>query len=365
MNGKQICVANVQYKKPTASDSKRNTGLLRYLTYRDGRYGHIHQEAGMERWHDHGLGATVGQVAQRCGDYQSQHVLAFTLVFNPNPELTAMVPLDQREQFVCELTEMALERFFEARGVEGGIEYAFVMHHRESENPQSPGLHDPHTHVILPGTYYDEGAGERAPLYFSRNKHVNHVELLHQTTEQTQRELLDRYVGRDWEQRYDALEAVREQQRAIVETAPHGTLSDDKARAWDAWIGERRTDDEHSAVGYYRHFPRDAKTEQTTFEPDELDLEFRPLVRGLLHEQAATVATWIGQSMKDYPEQSLAQTIAFLTDMNALSADERAVWIQEMAHDLARIHEPPAPEITNDIEPHDEPPARRYDIDFF
>jgi len=44
MNGKQICVANVQYKKPTASDSKRNTGLLRYLTYRDGRYGHIHQE---------------------------------------------------------------------------------------------------------------------------------------------------------------------------------------------------------------------------------------------------------------------------------------------------------------------------------
>ena len=319
----------------------------------------------MERWHDHGLGATVGQVAQRCGDYQSQHVLAFTLVFNPNPELTAMVPLDQREQFVCELTEMALERFFEARGVEGGIEYAFVMHHRESENPQSLGLHDPHTHVILPGTYYDEGAGERAPLYFSRNKHVNHVELLHQTTEQTQRELLDRYVGRDWEQRYDALEAVREQQRAIVETAPHGTLSDEKGRAWDTWIGERRTHDEHSAVGYYRSFPRDAKTEQTTFKPDELGLEFRPLVRGLLHEQAATVATWIGQSMKDYPEQSLAQTIAFLTDMNALSADERAVWIQEMAHDLARIHEPPAPEITNDIEPHDEPPARRYDIDFF
>jgi len=365
MNGKQMCVANVQYKKPTASDSKRNTGLLRYLTYRDGRYGHIHQEAGMERWHDHGLGASVGQIAQRCGDYQSQHVLAFTLVFNPNPELMAMVPLEQREPFVCELTETTLERFFEARGVEGGLEYAFVMHHRESENPQSPGLHDPHTHVILPGTYYDEGAGERAPLYFSRNKHVNHVELLHQTTEQTQRELMDRYVGRDWEQRYDALEAVREQQRAIVETAPHGTLSDEKGRAWDAWIGERRTHDEHSAVGYYRSFPRDAKTEQTTFKDNELDLEFRPLVRGLSHEQAATVATWLGQSMKDYPEQSLAQTVAFLTGMNALSTEERAVWIQEMAHDLARIHEPPAPEITDDIEPDDEPPTRHYDIGFF
>ncbi len=138
-----------------------------------------------------------------------------------------------------------------------------------------------------------------------------------------------------------------------------------KVAPWDTWIGERRTDDEHSAVGYYRSFPRDAKTEQTTFEPDELDLEFRPLVRGLSHEQAATVATWLEQSMKDYHEQSLAQTIAFMTDMNALSADECTVWIDAMAHDLARIHELPMPEITDDIEPDDEPPTRGYDIDFF
>jgi hypothetical protein len=33
MNPKQLCVANVKYKKPTADDTKRAKGLLRYLTY--------------------------------------------------------------------------------------------------------------------------------------------------------------------------------------------------------------------------------------------------------------------------------------------------------------------------------------------
>ena len=40
MNRKQMVVANVRYKKPTPGDAKRQKGLLRYLTYRDGRTGH-------------------------------------------------------------------------------------------------------------------------------------------------------------------------------------------------------------------------------------------------------------------------------------------------------------------------------------
>jgi hypothetical protein len=146
MNRKQMVVANVQYKKPTQDDTKRQKGLLRYLTYRDGRTGHIKQRGGVERWHDLGLGRTLQEVAQRCEAYKSDHVLAFTLVFNANPELMHMVSVEQREQFVCELTEQALEQFFEARGIESGVEASYVLHHRNSENPESPGLHDPHTH---------------------------------------------------------------------------------------------------------------------------------------------------------------------------------------------------------------------------
>ena len=37
MDRKQMCVANIQYKKPTANEAKRAQGLLRYLTYRDRR----------------------------------------------------------------------------------------------------------------------------------------------------------------------------------------------------------------------------------------------------------------------------------------------------------------------------------------
>ncbi len=166
MNRKQMVVANVQYKKPAADDAKRQKGLLRYLTCREGRHGPAIQEAGQERWHDRGLGKSVAEIARRCEDYKSDPVLAFTLVFNSNPDLMAMVPVEQREAFVRELTETALDHFFDARGLEGGIEYAYVLHHRESENREAPGLHDPHSHVILPGTVFDEGAGERFPLYF-------------------------------------------------------------------------------------------------------------------------------------------------------------------------------------------------------
>jgi hypothetical protein len=33
MDHKQMCVANLKYKKPTEADSKKAKGLLRYLTY--------------------------------------------------------------------------------------------------------------------------------------------------------------------------------------------------------------------------------------------------------------------------------------------------------------------------------------------
>ena len=104
MDRRQMCVANVQYKKPTANESKRTKGLLRYLTYRESRDEAARYAAGRERWEDHGMGGSVAEIAQRCEALQSKHVLLFSLVYNVNPDLIAMVAPERREQFVCELT---------------------------------------------------------------------------------------------------------------------------------------------------------------------------------------------------------------------------------------------------------------------
>ncbi len=301
MDRKQMCVANVKYKKPTASDSKKAKGLLRYLTYRDSRDGHIKQVSGRERWSDHGLGSTVGEIADTCEQYRSDHVLAFTLVFNVNPDLIVMVPEKRRARFVRELTETTLDRFFEERGIEGGIEHSYVTHFRESEDSQAPGMPNPHTHVILPGTYFDENAGERVPLFFSRNKKVDHIEMLHRCTEMQMTDLLERYVGPDWEQRSDTLEAVREQQRQVDERTPDGEVIDEAGQAWPVWAGVRRTTEELSAAGTYRYFPAE----------DGPQLEFRPLLLNMPHEMADAVADMFTAHLHLYPDPTLEKLEGF------------------------------------------------------
>jgi hypothetical protein len=278
--------------------------MLIRLSYRDSRDGHIKQASGQERWVDHGLGHTVGEIAEMCDRYQSEHVLAFTLVLNPNPELLSMVPDKQRGRFVRELTENTLDQFFEARGLETGLEFSYVTHRRLSEDPQAPGLPDPHTHVILPGTYFDEGEGRRVPLFFSRNKNVDHIELLHQITEKNMVDGMERYVGPDWERRYDALEGVREQQCSVVEHEPDGEFFDERI-AWPVWAGVRRLTEDTSAAGIYRYFPVAPASGQTEFKPDELRLEFRPLLQFLDHDLADTVAQAFAYQMRTYPDPSL------------------------------------------------------------
>jgi len=276
MDRKQMCVANVKYKKPTPDDTKRAKNLLKYLTYRDSRDGYVKQRTGMERWVDHGMGGSVRDIAQHCEDLRSEHVLTFSLVINPNPDLTAMVPFDLRERFVRELTEAVVEEFFDERGLDTGIEYSYVLHHRNSTDLQSPGLHDPHTHVVLPGTVFDEEHGQRVPLFFSQNRKVNHIEMLHHVTEREMGVLMYRYVGLDWERRYDNLDAVRAAQLAISDEPAHGEFTND-GDSFDFWIGARRTDEQTSAVGYYQ-----------TVEDDRA--EFRPLVSRLRHDEAELLA---------------------------------------------------------------------------
>jgi hypothetical protein len=312
MDRKQMCIANVQYKKPTVSEAKRAQGLLRYLTYRESRDEAARSAVGRERWEDHGMGGSPAEIAQRCAALQSKHVLLFSLVYNVNPDLMALVDPRQREQFVRELTVSTTEAFFEERGIDTGIEYAFVMHHRQTDDPGSPGRHNPHTHVVLPGTYYDDDMGERVPLYFSRNQAVNHVDMLHTLTERQVAEQMERYVGPNWEERIDRLEAAREAQLAITEQPAHGTFGTDEGEI-SFWVGSRRTDERTSAAGYY----------QTVGEGDA---EFRPLIGGLKHDQAELLARLLHSEIGG-DVLALRQRAA---DINVMSAAERDAFFADL-----------------------------------
>ncbi len=336
MDRKQMCVANVQYKKPSADGAKQSKNLLRYLTYRESRDEAARHVAGRERWVDQGMGGSVAEIAQRCDDLKSEHVLTFSLVMNPNPDLIAMVAPEEREQFVRELTESTVNGFFDERGLDTGVEFSYVLHHRLTDDPQAPGLHDPHTHLVLPGTVYDEEHGQRVPLFFSRNRKVNHIDLLHDVTERTMVMQMEHYVGPDWERRYDELAAVREQERVIAETEPHGVILDDQGESWDVWCGTRRMDEQQTAVGFYSWYV--ATTED---DPDALRLEFRPLTAGLPHEQAAFFARVLAQEMNG-DINKLKELAGLLKGMNA---EQHTALIGEMGG-----YEQPVRDISPDFE---------------
>jgi hypothetical protein len=274
--------------------------LLKYLTYRESRDEKARQAGGRERWLDQGMGASVSEIAERCEAYQSEHVLMFSLVINPNVDLIRMVPPDEREAFVKQLTERTMNNFFDARGIDTGVEWSAVLHHRQTDGNEAPGQHNPHTHVVLPGTYYDADGGRRKPLYFSKNRRVDHIELLHEVTQENMVALMDRYAGRDWEQRYDALTAVREQQEQVAYTEEaHGH----EPGIGPVWAGVRRTDEETSAVGFYGYFKN---------REDQTILQFRPVMPNLDHEEAVLLALQLKEQLReqrDQPEIEASTTV--------------------------------------------------------
>jgi hypothetical protein len=306
MDRKQMCVANVRYKKPTTNEAKRAKGLLRYLTYRESRDEAARYAAGQERWEDHGMGSSVADIIQR------DHVLLFSLVYNVNPDLMAMVAPEQRERFVRELTVQTTEAFFEERSIDTGVEWSYVLHHRQTDDPQSPGRHDPHTHVVLPGTYYDDGLGERVPLYFSRNKRVDHIAMLHDLTERQTAAQMEHYVGPNWERRYDALETARAAQIAVIEQPAHGTFATEDGE-FNFWVGARRTDEATSASGYYR-----------TLEDGEVT--FRPLISGLKHDEAELLSRLLHSEIGS----DFAALRQIAEGINNLSIAERETFFAEV-----------------------------------
>jgi hypothetical protein len=326
MNRKRMCVANVQYKKPSADGAKGSKNLLRYLTYRESRYAAARYVAGQERWVDHGMGQSVKAIADRCNDLKSEHVLMFSLVVNPAPDLVALVPSERREAFVRELTEGVVEGFFEERGLYTGVEYSYCLHHRETDDPQTPGQHNPHTHVVLPGTVYSEDQGGRIPLYFSQNRKVNHIEMMHSIAESQTAELMDRYVGHDWEQRIDTLEAAREEQRLVVFQPAHGELPD----IGSAWSGVRVRDEATSDVGIYGYF------DENEDDKDRRALRFRSLIAGLPHDEAELLSLYLAEVMKEDKEE-WASEIELIKTMGIA---QRAELVQTIAEHTTDASEP-------------------------
>jgi hypothetical protein len=164
---------------------------------------------------------------------------------------------------------------------------------------------------VLPGTYFDDGLGERAPLYFSRNKSVDHIAMLHNLTERQVADQMERYVGHDWEERYDLLAAVRQVEQGVTGDPAHGAVEEEDT-PFSFWCGTRRTDEKTSAAGYYR-------------TSDE-GVTFRPLVSGLHHDEADMVARLLYSEVSE----GFAYLKALAGQVTELTRTERAAFFEEL-----------------------------------
>jgi len=209
---KAIIVTDFAYKGPKRKG--RGTGhqglraTLKYLQYRDNRNQHIQQGEETERWVDHGLGQHYRAIFENCDKLQSKHVLAWTWVISPAPDLMALVPEDQRPDLVLDLTERIVEEYYTSRGFEVP-EYSYVLHDRltKPEDGSEP-LQQLHTHVVLPGTAPLDGV-DRAAVY--NNKERGHDVLFREIASRHFSEALDRIVGPDWQLLREELEIEPEQ----------------------------------------------------------------------------------------------------------------------------------------------------------
>jgi len=188
---KAIVVTDFAYKG--LKRNGRGTGrqglkaTLKYLQYRDKRNNHLSQSHSYERWQDHGLGVHHSEIYQQCERLKSPHVLAWTWVISPAPDLMELVPPDQRRDLMVDLTERVVEDYYTERGFDVP-EYAYVMHSAKTKpEGDEPSREHLHTHVILPGTA--PSTADRLPVYNNATK--GHDRLFREIAAQHFQELLD------------------------------------------------------------------------------------------------------------------------------------------------------------------------------
>ena len=204
------------------SPHKHLRGKLKYFTYRDNRDTHLKPQERVDRWQDRGLGKDYRTILQRCDRLRSPHVLAWTWVISPAPDLMALVPEDLRRDLVIDLTERIVESYYTARGAEVP-EYSFTVHNRlttAAEGGQA-GLQHLHTHVILPGTVPTLESRQA----FYNNKEKGHDQLIREIASRHFEAALDELVGPAW-------------RRLREEPAPQPELPD--SDDIDAWFPRER-----------------------------------------------------------------------------------------------------------------------------
>ena len=342
-----MTVANLRYQSSKGKAFGKVRDLGRYFQYRQDRDQHIPQERGMERWVNHGLGNNFREIAENCEVFKSDHVQAFFLVINPNPDLVDMIPEEQRETFTKELTEATVEVFFTERGIDTP-EYSYAFHLRETRDKDIPGRDNPHTHVILPGTYESWADGERLPLYMNRNKRENHIDLLHQVSQQQMAHLLNRYVGLDWEQRYDTLMQERNRTEEIPvpipftmpddfdwlshkpDIPPHFQKTDQDGSPTQVWLASHPdlfTDRHH--LGFIFRWEYEGKMVQ----------EFNPGISDLSMEEMKELSNYLlGVLQRD---NGIEMAERFMSHVGSMSEEERA----DMFAKAAAERKPAEPEI--------------------
>ena len=196
---KAVIVTDFAYKGPKRKG--RGTGhlglrsTLKYLQYRENRNDPALASDNPERWVDHGLGQHYRSIFESCDQLQSKHVLAWTWVISPAPDLMALFPETERRGLVLDLTERIVEEYYTSRGFEVP-EYSYVLHDRltEPEDGSQP-LQQLHTHIVLPGTAPLAGS-DREAVY--NNKEKGHDALFREIASRHFGDALDRLVGPEW-----------------------------------------------------------------------------------------------------------------------------------------------------------------------
>ncbi len=328
-----MVVANLRYQSSQAGNSAGKVrDLARYFQYRQDRDQHRPQTHVLERWVDHGLGGNFRQIAERCEAYKSPHVQAFFLVINPHPELMALVDKADQEAFVKTLTERSLDAFFTGRGL-AVPEYSYAYHLRATLD--AARRDNPHTHVILPGTYDSWADGGRLPLYMNRGGRDNHIELLHRVVEQQAEQLLERYVGPDWEQHFDArhppaspvpLFNPLEGSADHPDEPPHARFTDSQGQVWQTWVATRTDlfEDDTQQVGFL----------VTGSQPDA-EPRFVPQVSQLAPAEADALAGYMRRLLL-LEGAEVTGVFHFAAQLAAMRPDERAALFRDAA-----IHPPP------------------------
>jgi len=191
---KAIIVVDFAYKgtkrKGHGTGRKGLSSTLKYLQYRDKVQNQLAENRDYERWQDRGMGLHWRDILKNSDQMQSKHVLAWTWVVSPAPDLMALVPEHKRRDFVCDLTERVVEDYYTERGFDLP-EYSYILHDRPTDDK---GLQQLHTHVVLPGTA--PSVAERLPVY--NNKERGHDALFRQVASRHFAEMLDDVVGPEW-----------------------------------------------------------------------------------------------------------------------------------------------------------------------